>query len=197
MEPLADPHLSQCGLVTLFGQPAHRLPFRRQLADVLVTAAQDSGQQTGNLGGNQQQETIAGRLFQCLQQGVGSGLRHALRIRNDHHFAPAKLGRVLQASADLANSFDPYGLAVDCNGTKIRVMSLVKQLARVALATGLSAIRLLAEVQARQSFCKLLLAKTGIPEQQPGVAQPTGLGRLTQGMPIRDQPGIHTCSFDR
>ncbi|MNR40581.1 hypothetical protein D3C85_1588810 [compost metagenome] len=76
-------------------------------------------------------------------------------------------------------------------------MTLVKQLAGVALATGLSAIRLLAEVQARQSFCKLLLAKTGIAEQQPGMAKPTGLGRLTQGMPVRDQPGIHTRSFDR
>ena len=52
------------------------------------------------------------------------------------------------------------------------------RLAGVAVTAGFTAIRLLAEVQARQSFCKLLLAKAGIPEQQPGVTQATGLGGL-------------------
>ncbi|MNO50386.1 hypothetical protein D3C76_407610 [compost metagenome] len=71
------------------------------------------------------------------------------------------------------------------------MMALVEQLAGVAVTAGFTAIRLLAEVQARQSFRKLLLAKAGIPEQQPGVAQATGLGGLAQGLPARDQPGIH------
>ncbi|MNP58540.1 hypothetical protein D3C76_1534650 [compost metagenome] len=77
------------------------------------------------------------------------------------------------------------------------MMALVEQLTGVAVTAGFTAIRLLAEMQARQSFCKLFLAKAGIPEQQPGVAQTAGLGRLAQGMPVRDQPGIHGDSSFR
>lgn len=183
--------------MTLFTQPAQCLPLSRQLTDMLVTTAEDGGQQAGNPGGDQQQQTVTGRLFQGFQQGIGGGLRHPLGIRNDHHLAAPQLGGALQAAADLADGLYPYALAVGTYGAEIRVMTLVQQLTGVAVTAGFTAIRLLAEVQARQSFCKLLLAKAGIPEQQPGVTQATGLGGLAQGLPIRDQPGIHRRSFDR
>ena len=149
---------------------------------MLVTTAEDGGQQAGNPGGDQQQQTVAGWLFQGFQQGIGGGLRHPFGIRNDHHLATTQLGGALQAAADLADGLDPYAPAVGTYGAEIRVMTLVQQLAGVAVTAGFTAIRLLAEVQARQSFCKLLLAKAGIPEQQPGVAQPTGLGLALQGV---------------
>ena len=46
-------------------------------------------------------------------------------------------------------------------------------------------------------YDQVVEAKAGIPEQQPGVAQATCLGRLAQGMPVRDQPGIHGDSSFR
>lgn len=77
------------------------------------------------------------------------------------------------------------------------MMALLKQLAGVTLTTGLTPIGPMAEVQARQLFRKLFLAKAGITEQQPGVTESTSRGGLTQGMPVRDQPGIHEGSSFR
>lgn len=148
--------------MTLLGQPAHRLTLGRQLADMFVTATENGRQQTGNLGGDHQQQAVAGGLFQGFEQGVGGRLRHALRIGNNHHLAATKLGRILQARTDLANGLDPDGLALRRQGAQIRMMALLKQLAGVTLATGLTPFGPMAEVQARQLFRKLLLAKTGI-----------------------------------
>lgn len=78
--------------MTLLGQPAHRLTFGGQLADMFVTATENGRQQTGNLRGDQQQQAVAGRFFQGFEQGVGGRLCHALRIGDDHHLAATKLG---------------------------------------------------------------------------------------------------------
>ena len=74
---LTDPHLSQSGLMTLFGQPAYRLSLpQAQLTDMLVTATENGGKQAGNLGGDQQQQAVASWL------SPGFSAEHWLRTRS-------------------------------------------------------------------------------------------------------------------
>ena len=144
---LADPHLGLGGLMALLGEPGKGLPLRGELADMLVTTAQDGGEQARYPGCDEQQQTVASRLFQRLQQSIGGRLRHALRLLNDHHLAATELGCALEAAANLPDGFDTYGLALGPQGAKIRVMPLLKQLAGVALTARLTSLWMLTQVQ--------------------------------------------------